>query len=365
MRDLFQSATAQGLSAENTSCIVTASILFTYIASLQGHFAQAIEHVRSGLKVLQDFEASSNLTSASTPYPVALRDLRRALISVYGQVRCMISDEARTQWPRDVLVSDLETVTWFSSLSDAHSYVERLFLNMLAFLQNSELNPPKTPEDHDAFQERKRDILEALSSCKKAVDLLVSIKPLTPVEQGKEDGSGILILRVYLTIIEMRMGMNALRPQDREARFDKLQPYLERILDYCETIVNTNKNTSRPASSYSGLGIVMPLHTVAARCRKFETRKRALDLLLTCSRRECMWDCVMTGKIATNTYMLEQQAAMNAPKTTADGTTTVPDDYRVREVKIIFIGERKARAEYVTVGNWKRNENGIGMIIQW
>ncbi len=363
MHDLFQSG-SKAQSAENTSCIITVSILFTYIASLQGQFAQAIEHVRSGLKVLQDFEASSTHQSVySSTYPVPLGDLRRALISIYGQVRCMINDEALTQWHRDLLISDLEHVAWFPSITEAHLYVEKLFYNMLAFRQNSEFNPPRTPEEHDAFDRRQKEIVWALDRCKEAVDLLAAIQPLTP--GARRDDNGIAILHIYLTIIEMRMGMNALRPEEREATFDRLEPYLERILGYCDRIVRADRQESRQASCYSGLGIVMPLHTVAARCRNPQIRMKALDLLRSGARRECLWDGTMTGHIATNTFNIEEQAANENLGPLPDGRRTVPDERRVREVKITFVGDRKAQAQYVTVGNWKRKEQGIQHIVEW
>ncbi|KAK5224581.1 hypothetical protein LTR72_004362 [Exophiala xenobiotica] len=364
MKDLFHSG-SKCQSVENTSCIVTASILFTYIASLQGQFAQAIEHVRSGLKVLQDFDASSPLQGVyPSAYPVSLDVLRRALISIYGQVRCMINDEALTQWHRDLLISDLEPVVWFPSITEADLYVEKLFYNMLAFRQNSEFNPPRTPEEHDVFDRRRKGIMRALDRCKEAVDLLAAIQPLTP--GGRRDDNGITILHIYLTIIEMRMGMDALQPEQREATFDRLEPYLERILGYCERIVIADRQDSLQASCYSGLGIVMPLHTVAARCRNPRIRRKALDLLLSGARRECLWDGTMTGHIATNTYNIEEQAANEEnPGPLADGRRTVPDEKRVREVKITFVGDRKAHAQYVTVGNWKRKERGIQHVVEW
>ncbi|KAK5278369.1 hypothetical protein LTR40_009235, partial [Exophiala xenobiotica] len=356
---------ARNASPWKTRAALLASILFTYIASLQGQFAQAIEHVRSGLKVLQDFDASSPHQGVyPSAYPVSLDVLRRALISIYGQVRCMINDEALTQWHRDLLISDLEPVVWFPSITEADLYVEKLFYNMLAFRQNSEFNPPRTPEEHDVFDRRQKGIMRALDRCKEAVDLLAAIQPLTP--GGRRDDNGITILHIYLTIIEMRMGMDALQPEQREATFDRLEPYLERILGYCERIVIADRQDSLQASCYSGLGIVMPLHTVAARCRNPRIRRKALDLLLSGARRECLWDGTMTGHIATNTYNIEEQAANEEnPGPLADGRRTVPDEKRVREVKITFVGDRKAHAQYVTVGNWKRKERGIQHVVEW
>lgn len=244
----------------------------------------------------------------------------------------MINDEALTKWPRDLLVSDLEPVTWFPSLSEAHSYVESLFYNMLAFRQNSEFNSPRTPEELTAFKQQKQGILEALGSCQKAVDLLAS----------------------------------TLRPEEREASFDLLEPYLGRILGYCETVINAERHSPKQASLYSGLGIVLPLHTVAARCRRPQKRQRPLELLSSGARRECLWDGRMTAQIATNTYNMEVQAvADKLSSQSCEAQRTIPDDRRVREVKITFTEDRKAQARYVTVENWRRTEDGARHIVEW
>ncbi|KAH6857184.1 hypothetical protein B0I37DRAFT_390174 [Chaetomium sp. MPI-CAGE-AT-0009] len=60
-------------SAEVICCILTASLLFIYLASIRGHLAEAFQHVRSAAKVLQDFERSAALAQkpdGATPiYP--------------------------------------------------------------------------------------------------------------------------------------------------------------------------------------------------------------------------------------------------------------------------------------------------------
>ncbi|KAK3377645.1 hypothetical protein B0H63DRAFT_398846, partial [Podospora didyma] len=44
---------------ETVCCVLTASVLFIYLASIRGHFAEAIQHVQSSIKVLQDFDKSA------------------------------------------------------------------------------------------------------------------------------------------------------------------------------------------------------------------------------------------------------------------------------------------------------------------
>ncbi|KAL2193998.1 hypothetical protein P885DRAFT_71787 [Corynascus similis CBS 632.67] len=54
-------------SAAATCCILTASVLFIYLASIRGRFLEAFQHVRSATKVLQDFERSSRQGPDANP----------------------------------------------------------------------------------------------------------------------------------------------------------------------------------------------------------------------------------------------------------------------------------------------------------
>ncbi|KAI1611116.1 hypothetical protein EDD36DRAFT_313123 [Exophiala viscosa] len=361
MNDLFQSASTSGPSLESTSSILTASILFTYIASLQGHLAQAIEHVRAGLRVLQDFETSlSEQGSSPSTYPVPLHQLRSILISVYGQVRCIINDEALTKWKRDHLVSELEPVTLFASNLEAHDYVERLHHNMLAYQQAVDFYPATTPAEHAAYDRRRHDLFRALGQGREALELLQTVSP----ERQRQE-SGITVLRIYLTLVEMRLSLHALRPDEREAAFDHLEPYLERILEDCEAVVEADKAKHTHTSCYSGLGIVLPLHTVAARCRNPKVRRKALDLLLNGARRECLWDAGMTANITQKTLDIEEEGADEGMDISSDRPKRIPGEKRVEEVKVEFQDDRKARLRFVTVESRKRNEVGIQQIVEW
>ncbi|KAH6631256.1 hypothetical protein F5144DRAFT_592309 [Chaetomium tenue] len=77
-------------STEATSCILTASLLFIYLASIRGNHAEAIQHVRSAAKLLQDFERSAALTQkpgdAVSPGPVSFS-------------RRLWQKDSRKQWP--------------------------------------------------------------------------------------------------------------------------------------------------------------------------------------------------------------------------------------------------------------------------
>ncbi|KAK5065361.1 hypothetical protein LTR84_001199 [Exophiala bonariae] len=363
MGDVFSLQGADGQSIERICCILTASILFTYLASLQGNLLQAIQHVRSGLRVLQDFESMDHFSGPRSPsYPVPVLRLRTLLISIYGQVRTMINDESLLKWHHDPLISHLEPVSYFMSVDEAHGYVERLFHNLQAFLQATERFPPRTIEELTAFASRRKQLRSALTDSCEALDLLA-----TRYQSGKSanESSGIIILRLYHILIDIRLEIDPLKPASRETAFDNLQDRLEKILTYCEHLVEENNTVYRTPSCTSGLGIVLPLHTVAARSRNPQRRRRALDLLLSIDRRECLWDSILTGRIATKTMEIEEHAHSAAMAHRLEDQAQELDHARVREVKIEFTEEKKVLLQYVTVGDWKVGRRGTQHVIEW
>jgi hypothetical protein len=357
MSSVFNEARTESQSAETTCNILTASILFAYLACLQGQVNQAIEHVRSGLRVLQSFEKSRRTYHSTNAFPVSIRHLKSLLTSIYGQIRCMINDEALTVWEHDPLVSVIAPVISFSSIADAHSYVENLWHDLLAFLQNSELQPPNAPEELTAFRTHHFLLGQALESSREALELLASGH--SPDHDGYEE-SGLTILRIYHIVIAIRLRINPLEPGNRESAFDSLEPELAQMLQYCEQLVEQRHTQPSLASFSSGLGYVMPLHMIAARCRNPRIRRRALQLLQNSARREGLWDGVLTGKFVTTTVDREERlASMYAAQ------EAVPSDTRVREVKVEFLSERKAKLRYITVADWKANLQGDEYVLEW
>lgn len=91
-------------SVESSSTLVTASLLFTILSSMQGQMADAMDHVRAGLKVLQTLEYEHAMSddssstsserslysaSLSPAYPVPVSRLRSLLTSLWLQMRGM------------------------------------------------------------------------------------------------------------------------------------------------------------------------------------------------------------------------------------------------------------------------------------
>ena len=350
-------------SAEATSCILTASLLFIYLASIRGNLAEAFQHVRSAAKLLQDFERSTALAqkpdSAATPgYPVPIPRLRSLLAAIYGQLRGIVNDTYLEAGSPDILVTDVKPATVFPSIQDAHSYVETLLNNTMAYLQASEYLSSSSP---DALQEtvaRHRKLCEALESSQNALDVLARTLPETGDSPDRE---GTAILRVYHLMIAIWLRIDIFRPGERETVYDNWEAHYEEMLRHCEFVVKKQQESRSPYSCSSGLGYIRPLHMVAARCRNSRLRWRATELLISCTRREGLWDAKLAGQIAAQTIRLEEQAANSL----VTDNLKVPADKRIREVKFELQGEKAAVVRFITVDDWKKSRPGLQKAIEF
>ncbi|KAH8904822.1 hypothetical protein BR93DRAFT_980548 [Coniochaeta sp. PMI_546] len=370
---LSSQSTSSFKSPEVTSCVLTASVLFIYLASVRSHMAEAIQHIQSAMRVLRNFdqsqEADRNRSAHNTSpiFPVPISQLRTALTSMYGQLRVMSNDvflQELKSGVKDILVSDVKPATVFLSVPEAHNYVERLFHNTHAFLQETELNlpGPMDTEGLAAVVARHKELCRALDSSWNALDTLSSSLNSSPGAADwdqQADRDGIVVLRLYHLLLSVRLRIDVFRPEKRESAFDELETHLEEMLGCCEILVGNQSRQKEaqpgPPSCSSGLGYVMPLHMIAARCRNSQLRRRALQLLLAGSRREGIWDSKLAGMIAYQTLAIEEQARDDIPEA----------DRRVREVKVQLQGEKTARLRFITVADWMQGHPGIEKVIEW
>lgn len=349
-------------SLESSSTLVTASLLFTILSSMQGHMAEAMDHVRAGLRVLENLEyehwtsddgsstSSSQSHRSASPvstYPVPIARLRSLLTSLYLQCRVMVNDEDVSGWRKDPLITELDFPTSFASLTDAQDHVESVFGNQLQFFQQTALRYPLTDDEIATAQEHQDTLVYALDCSRSALDAFVGRRPLDGT--SAEDEAAIKVLRLYHLYLGIRLGVGILQEDNRELAFDEFEPQFEQMLNLCRGLLDPGN--PQPICS-SGLGVVIPLHMIGHRCRNAAIRREAVELLLSASRREGLWDSSMIGRIAATTSSLEQDEEMMR-------------QCRVREVKTQFVSDRRARLVFITGDAEVSNQRRYYREMEW
>lgn len=90
-----------------------------------------------------------------------------------------------------------------------------------------------------------------------------------------------------------------------------------------EDIFGGHEYTARhiKPSFSADLGVVPPLYVVATKCRDPLTRRQAIQLLRSSSRREGMWDSELTARIGLFIAEVEEGATMDEPARPVSGST--------------------------------------------
>ncbi|KAK4220857.1 hypothetical protein QBC38DRAFT_550407 [Podospora fimiseda] len=326
---------------EQIASVLTASVLFIYLASVQGYIAEAVQHVQSAMKLLKNYDQQQLASPPTSKFPIPLSQLRGLLLSIYGQLRIMIDSVDDNTEKNDMLVSNLQPATLFLSIDEAHSHVEQLLFNTQAFMQHTFYHPPITLKQQESAVARHRHLCQVLHSSRDALDLFESKYWVSDTATQQ----GIATLKLYHLIVSIRLRLNIFAPQDRENSYDAedLDRSFREMLALCEVLASSESETARPGCT-SGLGYIMPLHMIAARCRDPIVRKKALNLLLASKTTEGLWNGRVSGIIALETINIEEEGKVG----------------RVREVKVEFRGERGAVVKYVTMKDWEegRAERG-------
>jgi len=374
IRLLSQPGTGEEESAQVALRMLTASILFTAFASMQGDTVQAINHVRSGLEVLQDLESDQQRAGlgqqATSAFPIPISRLRALLVGFCAQVRAMTSDDTWLKCRHDPLVSDtIRPPTCYPTLGDAQQSVEELFCNTLALVQSNELQPAETPERAAEIRERHALLVRTLRASRAALDDFAANRDRTTLDQI---ASSMAALRMYQVSIAIRLEVGL--HKDRETAFDVLDPLFIEMLGHARAALQTPAGLDSAPIYSSGLGVVMPLHLIAARCRNPVVRMEAAELLCRAGRRDGLWDSTVAGKIVSTTIAIEREGISSTLEERPTerfvenpaASARVARAKRVAEVKISFEKDsRGARFDFITVAGYKNKVPACQRVIEW
>jgi len=108
-------------------------------------------------------------------------------------------------------------------------------------------------------------------------------------------------------------------------------------VDYCQTV-----SSWKPVFSLD-IGIVTPLYVVVSRCRDPAIRRRGLQLLASCNRREGIWDSTLTARVAERIIAIEENGAISHPVLYA---SQIPEHARIKELHTKFGVDRQGLIRY-------------------
>ncbi|KAE8330582.1 hypothetical protein BDV39DRAFT_212888 [Aspergillus sergii] len=111
------------------------------------------------------------------------------------------------------------------------------------------------------------------------------------------------IMRIWYIIGKMYV---AVPPDGSEDVWDQFRTEFETIVSLVERYLLRTRQLSPKRTFSFDLGIVSPLYIVGVRCRDMSIRRKAIQLLESCERREILWDSTLTAMAARRVMEFEE-----------------------------------------------------------
>lgn len=329
---------------QTNDTFLVACILFFCFECLQGNYGLAIQHATSGLKIIKQHQTLATARSFPRYIPQAAITLLFAILE--NQIL-----EIEGEVPRS---SDMRPAVFFSptppisslnhppsSTDDMRIRFEFLYNRFIRFQYACDILEEST--EGRAFELLAQVQYIQTEYLRVRVDLEAWIRSFdiwieTIGKKDPEEAETITMLQIWRLTISLYLKLDW-PPSD--ASWDKYTDDFSQInslvlellglpsysdpssfqsstQDESPMVNNATRSLPPllpkpskilPSTFCLSLGIVTPLYLCATRCRDSRVRHRAIEIMLTCQRREGLWDAAIAGRIAKRVVQIEENAA--------------------------------------------------------
>ncbi|KAI1765964.1 hypothetical protein GGR53DRAFT_243163 [Hypoxylon sp. FL1150] len=343
---------SQHPSSQRTSLMAT--VLLACFDSFIGDHKQAIVQIQSGLRLLETLRAQRRNSFLPKPEEPVEQDLIQMFTRLAIQAK---SYDMAFHFPQPYVIrltpqnrdhpsspssdggspvstgqSQIPEV--FQSLIEARQAWDTLCESMMRFTENMfTYTTAKSPMGvlPNSLKQYGMGFAEKLSTWSRAFESIL-VSRNAPAKSSQEK-TAIAVLKMNQIMGEILFYMTF---SDTELQFDAYLPRFTEIVNLAEEVVGDEERRAaakrcpnphfchhQPAipdgfggqyaarhikpSFSADLGIVPPLFVVATKCRDPLTRRRAIHLLRTSSRREAMWDSELIARIGAWITEIEEE----------------------------------------------------------
>ncbi|KAF2677408.1 hypothetical protein K458DRAFT_423901 [Lentithecium fluviatile CBS 122367] len=384
-------------STSDSLDLMTACVLFYCLACFQGHQRVALEQLRSGLKILREVDANSEGAENLDHHPINLTTLRAMFVTMDVQARGIMSDEELSKWEPHPKRKFLTPPARFRTFAQARYYFESAFIDMMAFRQELDVNPPKGP---GAAQRVKETRLEHERQTEEMSDRLDEFLGQLSNVTSQADRESILGIRLFRE--QVRVYLKLFKGFDEEKHAREIDWHVDEqdmgvIVELAGELLKAPADLSIPAGAVpedyypfpsdvenisqmeipaysrpvfsSCSGLLSALWLVASRANSAVLRRRAIALMLDFPRREGVWDSVVAGRVAWESLTLEETALegeLGVRRGRLDARSEyIPEANKVRSIEIRYVATRVMEAEFQSVKQAEAGQVGVKKLIAW
>ena len=301
------------------------------MACLQGHLRQAMQHLRSGLKLLRETdeeeEKSGSVAKEVPAHPVSIKSLRRIFITLDTQARSIMPPWDYLLWepaPKHGLPFPLDPSrvrdTSLYSFEDVQLYLESTLNRFFAFVQDIG-SLRSSPSDWENVERTALNLKAQTEEGGIMLEEMLSRPHPGPDVNKRRLEIALRLLHstivLAITAFEHKKFNKAQEFGVEETEFDG-NAHFEVIMDRVSTLIaldsqpdgETQKSalqpSQRPIFSLS-TGVLATLWWTAQQTSSLTLRRKAISMMMEQPRREGFWDGPIAGKLALQVFELEQQ----------------------------------------------------------
>ena len=287
---------------------MTCCVLFGSMANLQGQRQAALDHLRSGIRMLKETKPQSYNDRNS--HPVNIHSLRSIFTGLDIQARSSINWSDIQNWEpvvpsmRVSESADIDTSSpW--ALSEHHCRMETLLNDTLAFNRGCVARPSTDRDtvqhEHDSLVARFQRISNTLRATAPSIHLPEQSSSKTLLLHAQT----LHWLRSSIAPLKQHFNVTsplAAIPYDPAAHFTSMMPHITYLLSLTPPSTPVYSAAPGPLSALWLIGTSAPSSCVAL-------RKQAVELMLKHPRREGLFDGRLMGRVGMVAWGLEQGAA--------------------------------------------------------
>ncbi|KAF2019064.1 hypothetical protein BU24DRAFT_405778 [Aaosphaeria arxii CBS 175.79] len=369
---------ARAASPADKITILTSCVLFHSMACIQGLQMNALSHLRSGLKLLQEIdEQYPNIQEMARDQPITIDCLRSIMVSFDVQARTQMSVPDLLDWELPPGHGQYHTYAdSYTAICQAQVYLEALLNHILCYLQ-SLYKPEKW---------NPTTIMTTLSLFKEQImfgrTMVDDIEAQLYAENDTAQRRAFIALRmlqttaeVFINIVERRTRI-AQACNDMSDRHSASDEPFYRLFDLASELLELTATprqvdgcpSVRPVFS-AGYGSVAALWMVSVRAKSFNLRRKAINMLLNNPRREGLWDAPSVGQIAKAILEFEETSAREElgimPSELDEAHSQELEYLRCADIVVRYDGPRQAVTDIRNLRQVLRNERGIQTTCRW
>ncbi|KAI9702647.1 MAG: hypothetical protein M1820_006153 [Bogoriella megaspora] len=364
----------------NESIALAASIVYTCVCTIHGLHSQALIHLRSGMKLLEQLSHRNSLCTVSSSALLSGHGLIsfKAMQSVIGSfnikaeaMRGGIDSESlllcemdnykswQTYQGPDLRHPSSRTVV---DLLDACKTAESLLNSMALFYHDSSTYALLIKGDFELIKQRQLPFRGVLGKLGAELHIFESSPSFLRIHRN-----AVKVLRMLFMICQMFCITGSRSLEQNEVVFTEIVELASEVLADDEGISQSPKQnmldlhyTPKPSTSQA-------LFLTAVAAPSPVTQNRAIELMHRYPRQEGLWDSPFSAALASQILKHRWDLVARAESEESLSFGEVFRRKLLRDVKVTvtFEAERKAKITLRTADEWEAGHGGTEKIIEW